>query len=146
MKEWEEYVYKEYIQADNEFVKNYIPFKSVDLSSYGLISDATGYMIVDQDGEKSLMASVGGLSELMKAMKKMPGGQSGIKREDALECMKQFAKIWEEKIKQAGKWEEMIQKADEQGEIVPFEKCAPENQERKNKRGIFDLFKNIFRR
>jgi hypothetical protein len=146
MQKWEEYVYKEYIQADNEFVENYIPFRSIDLSSYGLISDATGYNIVDRNGEMEILASVGGFSELMKAMRKMPGGKSGIKRGDAFECMKQFAKIWQEKIKNAGKWEKLIQKAKEQGETIPFEKWALRYKEREKSKNIFDILRNIFRR
>ncbi len=145
MRKWEEYVYGEYVQADNEFVDDFIPFGSIDLSSYGLIADATGYSIVDQEGEMKIMASVGGFSELMKALKKMPGGSGGISRSDAFECMNQLAQIWQEKIKQAGKWEGMIRKAKEQDEVVPFEKWAAQNKEKEKSKGIFDLFKNIFR-
>lgn len=144
MQKWEEYVYKEYIQADNDFVKNYIPFKSVDLSSYGLISDATGYSIVDQNGEMRIMASVGGFDELMKAISKMPGQASGVKRGDAFECMKQFAETWEGKIKKAGKWKKMIRKASEQDEVVPFEEWASQKREREKSRGILDRFKDLF--
>ncbi|MFQ5794242.1 MAG: hypothetical protein ACE5JP_04235 [Candidatus Bipolaricaulia bacterium] len=121
MKQWEDHVYMEYIQADNEFVGNHLPYKSIDHSSFGLIADATGFGVFLVEGEARIKPLVGGLDEMLKSMRNIPGTSSDINKQDARECMNQFVGLWEAKIREAGKWEEMIKRVEAEGPIEEWQ-------------------------
>ncbi len=113
-KKWERSVEREYLDADNEFVETVIPIGDVDGSSFGLISDATEYVIVKTKGENHIQPQVSSLDSILKSLKS--GGKS-VSKKNALESVKKFAQVWEEKIRSASKWDETVNLAKEEGEI-----------------------------
>ena len=111
---WRRMVEREYLEADQEFVEQVLPLGSVDLSSFGLIADATQYLLVEEKGEVHIRPEVVSLKEVVASLSR---GGTSVTPQDAERAVGRFAQIWEEKIRARGKWEELVQAAREAGEI-----------------------------
>jgi len=111
---WRRKVEREYLEADQEFVEKVLPLGSVDLSSFGLIADATQYLLVEEKGEVHIRPEVVSLKEVVASLSR---GGTSVTPQDAERAVGRFAQIWEEKIRARGKWEELVQAAREAGEI-----------------------------
>ncbi|MFB6214700.1 MAG: hypothetical protein ABEI54_02420, partial [Candidatus Bipolaricaulia bacterium] len=68
---WREYVKQEFMKADSEFVEE-LPMNSIDISTFGLISEATSFVPVRIDGEVHLRPLPGGLSALRDDIQDSP--------------------------------------------------------------------------
>ena len=111
---WRRKVEREYLEADQEFVEQVLPLGSVDLSSFGLIADATQYLLVEEKGEVHIRPEVVYLKEVVASLSR---GGTSVTPQDAERAVGRFAQIWEEKIRARGKWEELVRAAREAGEI-----------------------------
>jgi len=111
---WRRKVEREYLEADQEFVEQVLPLGSVDLSSFGLIADATQYLLVEEKGEVHIRPEVVSLKEVVASLSR---GGTSVTPQDAERAVGRFAQIWEEKIRARGKWEELVRAAREAGEI-----------------------------
>jgi hypothetical protein len=133
-KRWERFVEREYIDADNDFLETVLPIGEVDGSSFGLISDATEYVIVKINDEKHIKPQVSSLDSILKSLK---SGGKNVNKKDALESVDKFAQIWEEKIRSADKWDEMIEMAEEEEQIK-------EKAEIKEEKGFLGRISKLF--
>ncbi|MGC9530244.1 MAG: hypothetical protein ACP5G2_06550 [Candidatus Bipolaricaulaceae bacterium] len=113
---WQRSAQREFLETDREFVENVLPVGTVDGASFGLIADATRYVLVEEGGEVHIRPQVAALSELVDALAK--GGQR-VTPADARKAVEQFGRLWEEKIRARGRWEELVRTAREAGEIAP---------------------------
>lgn len=113
-KKWERFVEREYLDADFDFVENSLPHGTVNGSSFGLIADATGYEIVKIKGKEHIKPHISSLNSILKSLK---SGGLTVNKKDALSSVEKFAQVWEEKIRNTGKWEEMVKMAEEEEEV-----------------------------
>ncbi len=125
---WKRLVEREYFETDREFVENVLPIGSVDISSFGLIADATKYVLVEEGGEVHIRPEVAALREIIDSLSR---GGTAVSPRDAEAAVRKFAELWEERIKSRGKWEKLVSYAREQGEI----RRSSEEPERKRKWG-----------
>lgn len=113
---WRRKVEREYLEADQEFVEQVLPVGSVDLSSFGLIADATQYLLVEEAGEVHIRPEIASLKEVVASLAR---GGTAVSQKDAEAAVLKFAALWEKKIRARGKWEELVRAAREAGEIKP---------------------------
>ncbi len=118
---WQKRVEREYLEADREFSESVLPVGSVNLSSFGLIADATRYLLVEEAGEVHIRPEITSLKEITSSLSR---GGTPISPRDAEAAVAEFARLWEEKIKARGKWEELVRAAREAGEISSPRKPA----------------------
>lgn len=111
---WKEQLRREFLEADREFVEEHLPLGTVDQSAFGLIADATRYILVEEGGEVHIRPDVAALSEVLRSLAQ--GGRS-VSRKDAEAAVQKFAALWEEKARARGTWEEAVRAARESGEI-----------------------------
>lgn len=111
---WRRRAEREYLEADREFVESVLPVGSVDLSSFGLIADATRYLLVEEAGEVHIRPETASLKEVVASLAR---GGTRVTERDALAAVGKFAQLWEEKIRARGKWEEVVAEARAAGEI-----------------------------
>lgn len=111
---WRELLRREFFEADREFVEEVLPIGTVDQSIFGLIADATRYILVQEGEEVHIRADVGALAEVLRSL-----GRSGraVPRKDAEAAVQKFAALWEAKARARGTWEEAVRAAREAGEI-----------------------------
>ncbi len=140
-KAWRNYVKQEFMKADNEFVEE-LPMNSIDLSTFGLISEATTFVLVRFDGEIRLKPLPSGLSALRNDIQSSnrPGG--GFDLDSAVETLNSFAEEWERTIKEKDKWNKMIELAQEEGEIMEQEEYEGQSG---TKKSFLDKIKNLFK-
>lgn len=112
--EWKKLVEREYFETDREFVENVLPLGSVDASSFGLIADATRYVLVAEGEEIHIRPEVASLREIVGSLSR---GGTAVSERDAEAAVQRFAELWEERIKAKGKWEALLDFAREKGEI-----------------------------
>ncbi|MEF8725977.1 MAG: hypothetical protein V5A83_03485 [Candidatus Bipolaricaulota bacterium] len=139
-KAWREYVKQEFMKADNEFIEK-MPVDSIDLSTFGLISEATSFVLVELEGEIHLRPLASGLSALKSDIQgsSRPGG--GFDVDSAVGVLTQFGEEWEEKIKENKKWEKMVELAREEDQIMAQ---SDFEQETESKTSLLDRVKDIF--
>lgn len=113
---WREALRREFFEADREFVEEVLPIGTVDQSVFGLIADATRYILVAEGEEVHIQADVGALSEVLRSLGR--GGRS-VSRKDAEKAVQKFASLWEAKARARGTWEEAVHLARQSGEIQP---------------------------
>ena len=142
-KAWKEYVKQEFMKADNEFVEN-LPMNSIDLSTFGLISEASSFVLVRGEGEVHLRPLPGGLSALRKDINNSPRSGGGFDLDDAVKTLTSFGEEWEETIKEKQKWEKMVEMAEEEGQIMEKEEYE-EKTKTKTKTSFIDKVKSIFK-
>jgi len=137
---WKDYVKQEFMKADSEFVEE-MPIGSIDLSTFGLISEATTFVLVNLDDGVHLRPLTGGLNSLREDMKNSsrPGGSFDM--DNAIEALSKFAEEWEKTIKEKSKWKKAVELARNQGEVM-----SQEVYEEKTSRGssFLDRIKGIF--
>lgn len=138
---WREYVKQEFMKADSEFIEK-MPINSIDLSTFGLISEATSFVPVRTGDEVHLRPLPGGLSSLRADLKKSsrPGG--GFDLDSAVGVLTQFGEEWEQKIKEKNKWEKMVELAREENQIVSQSDFEEETEAEPS---FFDKIRDIFK-
>ncbi|HIQ00209.1 TPA: hypothetical protein EYH33_06695 [Candidatus Bipolaricaulota bacterium] len=112
---WRRLVEREYLEADREFAEEVLPVGTVNLSSFGLIADATRYLLVEEGGEVHIRPETASLKEILSSLAK---GGAAVNPKDAVAAVERFAQLWEEKIRARGKWEELVATARAAGEIT----------------------------
>ncbi len=111
---WRRKAEREYLETDREFAESVLPVGSVDLSSFGLIADATRYLLMEEEGEVHIRPETASLKEIVASLAK---GGTAVTPRDAMAAVERFAQLWEEKIRARGKWEELVAEARAAGEI-----------------------------
>ncbi|MFB6286051.1 MAG: hypothetical protein ABEK03_05685 [Candidatus Bipolaricaulia bacterium] len=112
--QWTQLVQREYHEADSHFIRDVLPMGSVDGSSFGLIADATHYRLVDEGEAVHIRPQVAELEGIIKSLGQ--GGMS-VNAADAKASVHRFAEIWEERIRAANKWEQVLETARDADEI-----------------------------
>ncbi|RLE29342.1 hypothetical protein DRJ58_04370 [Candidatus Acetothermia bacterium] len=112
--EWKKLVEREYFETDQDFVENVLPLGSVDISSFGLIADATRYALVAEGEEIHIRPEIASLKQILDSLSR---GGTAVSPRDAETAVQRFAELWEERIKAKGKWEALLDFARERGEI-----------------------------
>jgi hypothetical protein len=137
---WKNYVKQEFMKADSEFVEE-MPVGSIDLSTFGLISEATTFVLVRLDDGIHLRPLTSGLNSLRKDMQNSsrPGGSFDM--DNAVEALSQFAEEWEETIKKKDKWKKTVKMAEEQEEIMSQETYEEKTSDNSS---FLDKIKGIF--
>ncbi len=123
--EWKRLVEREYFETDQEFVEEVLPLGSVDISSFGLIADATRYVLVEEGGKVHIRPEIASLREIVASLSR---GGTAVSERDAEAAVLRFAELWEEKIRAKGKWEALVSFARERGEI---QEGKPEEKKRR---------------
>jgi len=139
-KAWREYVKQEFMKADNEFVEK-LPMNSIDLSTFGLISEATSFVPVRIEGEVHLRPLPGGLAALRNDLQDSPRPGGGFDLDAAVKTLTAFGEEWEEEIRDKQKWEKMLELAEEEGQIMEQEDYEEQSEK---KSSFLDKLKNIF--
>lgn len=111
---WKGYVTREYYETDAEFLRDVLPVGTVDGSAFGLIADATEYYLAQGDDEVHIRAQIAELKSILNSLRQ---GGIRVSAEDARKSVERFAELWEERIREAGKWEELVARAREADEI-----------------------------
>ncbi len=111
---WKERLRREFLEADREFVEGVLPVGSVDRAAFGLLADATRYVLVEEGGEVHLRAEIAARREILRSL-----AQSGlvVREADAEEAVARFAALWEEKARGRGTWDGAVAQARAEGEI-----------------------------
>ncbi|SRR6056297_2134187 len=138
---WQEHVKHEFIRTDRNFTEK-LPINSIDISTYGLISEATTFVPVRIKGEIHIQPLKGGLTELRKDLQQSPRPGGGFEVDQALSTLAQFAEEWEEEIKKKDKWSEMVELAEADNSIVDQSQILEEN---KQNTGFLSKLRNIFK-
>ncbi len=115
MPQWRRRVEREYLETDRRFVEDILPVGTVDRGSFGLIADATRYVLEEKDGEMHLKPEVAALDEILNSLSR--SGASAT-RKDALQAVHRFAEEWEKLIRHRGKWDDIVATAREHGEVT----------------------------
>ncbi len=139
-KKWRKYVKQEFMKADSEFVEE-LPMNSIDLSTFGLISEATTFVPVKIDGEVHLRPLPGGLSALRDDIQDSPRPGGGFDLDGAIKTLTSFAEEWEEEIKEKKKWEKMLKLAEEEDQIMGKEEYEKESE---TKTSLLDKIRSLF--
>lgn len=112
--EWKKLVEREYFETDQDFVENVLPIGSVDISSFGLIADATRYVLVREGEEVHIRPEIASLRQIVDSLSR---GGTAVSPRDAEAAVKRFAELWEERIRAKGKWESLVEFAQKRGEV-----------------------------
>lgn len=112
---WRGRLQREYLEADREFVNSVLPVGTVNASSFGLIADATRYLLVAEGGEVHIRPDIASLEEVLRSLAR---GGSAVSRTDAEAAVARFAALWEEKARARGTWEGAVAAAEPDGEIA----------------------------
>ncbi len=111
---WKEKLRREFLEADREFVEEVLPLGSVDRAAFGLLADATRYVLVEEGGEVHLRAEIAARREILRSL-----AQSGlvVREADAEEAVARFAALWEGKARAQGTWGAAVAAARAAGEV-----------------------------
>lgn len=140
-KKWREYVRREFLETDNDFV-DHLPYKSINSSIFGLITEASQFVPVRLEGKIHLKPLTEGLDELAKALENTPDPSSNFDLKEARGCLSKFGDQLEEEIKGRGKWEKMVEIAESNDEIISEEKFRSSQKEAKSFLGrLFSFFR-----
>ncbi len=123
---WTKLVQREYHETDSHFIRDVLPLGSVDGSSFGLIADATHYRLVDEGEAIHIRPQVAELKGILKSLGQ--GGMS-VNEADAKASVHRFAELWEERIRAADKWDQVLETAREADEISTPDDMASANGE-----------------
>ncbi|MCS7240084.1 MAG: hypothetical protein NZ651_02415 [Candidatus Bipolaricaulota bacterium] len=111
---WREVLRREFFEADREFVTEVLPLGRVDSSVFGLLAEATRYVLVQEGEEVHIRPDTTALGEVLRSLAR---GGRGVTKRDAEEALQRFAALWESKARARGTWEEAVRVAREAGEI-----------------------------
>ena len=137
---WRQHVYQEFLETDDEFVDK-LPFKSINTSTFGLISEAVTYHPVETEEGIHIKPFTEGLNDLKEALQQSGGQSRDFKINDALDCLSNFGDQWEQKIKENNKWEEMIEIARQNGEMMTKEDLQASQPKKSFMGRLLDFFK-----
>ncbi len=113
---WREVLRREFFEADREFVEEVLPLGQVDQAVFGLLMEATRYVLVEEGEEVHIQPDTAALGEVLRSLAR---GGRGVPRRDAEEALRRFAALWEGKARARGTWEEAVRAARAAGEIQP---------------------------
>lgn len=119
---WKDNVGREFVEADREFVEKVLPVGAVDRAAFGLIADATRYLLVEEKGEVHLRGETAALGEVLRSL-----AQGGllVTANDAHAAVARFAALWEEKARLRGTWDRAVDQARRDGAIAPTPRPEP---------------------
>jgi len=127
MPEWRRSVEREYLETDRRFVEEILPIGTVDSGSFGLVADATRYVLRESDGEVHIKGEVAALKEIMNSLSR---GGSSARQEDVIHAVQRFAQEWENLIRSRGKWDDVVAVAREHGEVETAPAEEPDQRRR----------------
>lgn len=119
---WRDRLRREFFEADREFVDEVLPVGSVDRAAFGLLADATRYVLVEEAGEVHLRAEIAAQGEVLASLAR---AGTAVKPTDAEEAVARFAALWEAKARGRGTWEGAVAQARQDGEVEPGPRRAP---------------------
>lgn len=111
---WKTKLRREFLESDREFVERVLPVGAVDRAAFGLIAEATQYLLVEEGGEVHLRAEIAALEEVLGSL-----ARSGLRvgAGDAKAAVARFAALWEETARRRGTWEAAVAEARAAGEV-----------------------------
>ncbi|MFO8034508.1 MAG: hypothetical protein R6U88_05030 [Candidatus Bipolaricaulota bacterium] len=127
MSQWRGRVEQEYLETDRRFVEDVLPVGTVDSGAFGLIADATRYVLEERNGEVHIRGEVAALDEISKSLSR---SGSSATRDDILQAVQRFAEEWEKLIRYRGKWDDIVAIAREHGEVSSAPTKEPPKQRR----------------
>lgn len=119
---WRDKLRREFFEADREFVDEILPVGTVDRAAFGLLADATRYLLVEEEGEVHLRAEIAAPGEVLASLARAGGA---VKRADAEEAVARFASLWEATARRRGTWERAVEEARQGGEVEAAPRRAP---------------------
>lgn len=119
---WKDRLRREFIEADREFVEEILPLGSVDRAAFGLIADATRYVLEEEEGEVHLRAQIAAPGEVLSSLAR---AGTVVKPADAQQAVARFASLWEAKARARGTWDRAVEEARRGGEVEPASRRAP---------------------
>ncbi|MFN3346813.1 MAG: hypothetical protein ACK42E_03260, partial [Candidatus Bipolaricaulaceae bacterium] len=93
---WREVLRREFFAADREFVEEVLPLGRVDQAVFGLLMEATRYVLVEEGEEVHIQPDTAALAEVLRSLAR---GGRGVSRRDAEEALRRFAALWESKAR-----------------------------------------------
>lgn len=111
---WREVLRREFFEADREFVEEVLPLGRVDQAVFGLLAEATRYVLVQEGEEIHIQPDTMALGEVLRSLAR---GGRGVSRREAEEALLRFAALWESKARARGTWAEAVRAARAAGEI-----------------------------
>jgi len=124
---WKDRIRREFMETDRQFVDEVLPVGSVDRAAFGLLADATRYLLVEEAEEVHVRAEIAAAEEVLRSL-----AHSGlaVKPQDAQAAVDRFAAMWEEKARHRGTWEGAVNVARHSGEIETGPRHAPREPRR----------------
>ncbi len=119
---WKDRLRREFFEADREFVDEVLPVGSVDRAAFGLLADATRYLLVEEEGEVHLRAEIAAQGEVLASLAR---AGAAVKPVDAQQAVARFASLWEAKARGRGTWEGAVAQARQDGEVETGPRRAP---------------------
>ncbi len=120
---WKDRLRREFFEADREFVDEVLPVGSVDRAAFGLLADATRYLLVQEEGEVHLRAEIAAPAEVLASLAR---AGTAVKPADAQAAVARFAALWEAKARHRGTWEGAVRQARQDEELESGPRPAPE--------------------
>lgn len=119
---WREKLSREFVFADRQFVEKVLPVGAVDRAAFGLIADATRYLLVEEGGEVHLRAEIAAPAEVLGSLAR---SGLGVPLRDAEVAVARFAALWEETARRRGTWDAAVAEARRAGEVHPPHRPTP---------------------
>ncbi|QAA75955.1 MAG: hypothetical protein BIP78_0187 [Candidatus Bipolaricaulis sibiricus] len=119
---WKDRLRREFFEADREFVDTILPVGSVDRAAFGLLADATRYVLVEEAGEVHLRAEIAAQREVLASLAR---AGAAVKAPDAQEAVARFAALWEAKARHRGTWDAAVAHARQGGEVEQRPRDVP---------------------
>lgn len=111
---WKDMLRREFFEADREFADTVLPVGSVNLAVFGLLADATRYVLVEETGEIHLRAEIAAQGEVLVSLAREG---TSVRAADAREAVVRFAALWEAKARGCGAWGAAVDQARADGQI-----------------------------
>ena len=119
---WRDRLRRDFFEADREFVDGVLPVGSVDRAAFGLLADATRYLLVEEEGEVHLRAEIAAQGEVLTSLAR---AGTAVKPAEAQEAVARFASLWEAKARGRGTWDEAVAQARHDGEVETGPRAVP---------------------
>lgn len=136
---WKSYVQQEFLETDDDFVES-LPYQSINTSTFGLISEAVTFILVEFEDGIHIRPTTSGLSELKNALQDSSGPSGNFEIDNARDCLTEFARQWEKNIKDHHKWDKVIEMARQESDILSQEEYQTEH----SKTGLWNKIRNFF--
>jgi|GEM_PF-2045102 len=142
---WKEYVSREYLEVDEEFVEG-LPRRSIDSSTFGLIAEATDFVLVEgEDGTVEIKVLSQALEDLSAGTKETPGSRGNFNVQEAIAILEDFGEAWKQKIQQREKWERTLEIAKKNDEIRSKEEFEATIRVKDEERSLWGRLLDLFR-